>query len=458
MSTYFPSPDARRGALTPGRTSPRYRPADQTVPQYPVSGSTSGTVMPGGQDAGFYYPYTTSSPENEAAQGRIGSLGWQQQMEADLAAAQRSYGQQEADLGNRLTYGPGGYEEMVASGGYSPTELQNMLQTGLIQGSMATPEELSNYGYMSAGEQAASLGLPWEARNTFAAGLPGVQSTFDAGKWDTRGAVGQMGADYGAAIDPSRLGLSQTFQEGYQFSPADEQAMRAAAARTVGVRSQSERDALERAAAAQGMTTPLQLQAALTRRSYAGDISAADAATNAAIQARQLGLQTTLGQEQMRLGTEQDISGRQMTAAGDVGQSRLANEQALAQQGTSLGQWGLTNLTEAQKYGEAESARRATDLAATQRQNLGNMLNTRNQQGMAAGQYAGDVYGGAANTRLTQQQLGLQGLSDQQARAQEGRYGAAGQRISAAGTGFGAASTAVNQRQQPGFWERFLKG
>jgi len=445
------------------------------------------------------YPYTTAEPADEFAQNRIGAAGALNQQEQDLTGMQGYYGGMQADATGRL-YAPGvgGYSDIMsgADTGYNPTEMSNMLQRDTIGAGMARPDELNNLAYMSPGEQAAQLGTPYLTADTFRTGMGDVYGAQSGGQGNvrsaygsmygdtqsnlgnaanfTRGAVGTMGNLYNAAIDPQALGLSSQFTGQYQFTPADEQAMVNAAGRSAGLGAQTANDALARAAAAQGATTPMQIAALQSRNLYTGGISAADAMNNARISAKQLGLNTALTGEQMRLGAAQDVSGRLMSEAQNVGAANLANEQGLGQQNLAYTQaanaaklaaeqglsqqavdtamYGTSGQTAANQYGEAQSAGRNAALSATNRANLGTALNTRYGQGMGAGQYYGGVYQNAANTRqgLNQQARGF--VTGQQAAGQEGQATAAQQRIGLLGTGTGA----VNAASQGGFQSRFL--
>lgn len=474
MATYRKTTDSADEWSNP--LSPFYAPAGQSQsnPQFTV-----GATNPELGGYGAYYPYTTSDPLQAFEQNRIAAGSWGNQMERDLANAQNQYGALETGARDQLYYGPGGYSNILAGGGgYTDAEMQNMLQTDLIGGSMATNAELQDLGYLTPGEQAAQLGTPFLGADTFRSGLGDVYAAQSQGNAAVRSAYGTLGSDvqknisqagdasrgavntmqgaYDAAIDPSQLGLSSDFNQSYNFSPADEQAMRYAAMRTVGVQSQADRDAMERAAAAAGNASPLALASAMNRRAYGGDIAAADAATQAAIQARQLGLSTTATKEQMRLGAAQDLSSRQMNAAQNVGTARLSNEQlqgtqalnanltanqaalaaeqGLGAQGLATSQWALAGQTAANTAAEQSQADRQANLNATNTANLQNMLNTRNQQGTAAGQYYGNVYANSANLNQSLAQQGREFLTQQQQAAQEGRTTSAQQRISAQGT------------------------
>lgn len=416
-----------------GRTGPG--------PDYPTNPSPGGTTPPGGGPGGtvptnpswldpsFYTPYnsapasqigpnppgfnfTTAEPPQMAEQDRIRAAIFGNAMDQDLRNQVNLQGRQAGKFQNWLVQGPGGYGDILqGKGGFSAPQQANITQEGLIKGGMATPGQLNEY-QLTPNELAAMKGSPLGY-------IPGVARA------------------YQTAIDPSKLGLSGAFQQGYQFGPGDMQNIVDQAGRTVGVRTQSEQDQLERAAAAQGQTSPLALAAAESRIKYGGDIGAADAMTAARIQAKQLGLQTTLGQEQMRLGSEQDISGRQIGAIGN-----------------------LASLTQS---GEAQAAARAANTAAAQRANLTTRLGTQYGQAYNTGAYLGNQYKDIYGTQLGQEQKARDWLAQQQTQAAQLGQNAESQRIGAFGASSGPITSATGQtmawkKADPNWYQKMLGG
>jgi hypothetical protein len=125
-----------------------------------------------------------------------------------------------------------------------------------------------------------------------------------------QGDIGDMRAGYRETIDPKYLALSDEFTNRYDVGERDFQNIRDVAGRRAGLLGQSRQEEIERSAAAAGNTSPLALAAAKNRAGYYGDMASADSAVQADIEARRLGLNTTMGRETMRLGAERDISGR----------------------------------------------------------------------------------------------------------------------------------------------------
>lgn len=150
---------------------------------------------------------------------------------------------------------------------------------------------------------------------------------------NVRGAVTGMKNEMNSAIDNGALGLSDEYNQNYHFTPQDEQAMATAAGRTVGNQTLAVKDELQRQANAAGTNAPLAMSTALARQRLTGDVAAADAMTQARIQARQLGLDTTQRKEETRLGAARDIAARRAAAAEAAGTAGLNAEQYLTNTG-----------------------------------------------------------------------------------------------------------------------------
>lgn len=426
------------------------------------------------------FSFTTDEPLQMAEQNRMYGYTWGRGMDADLQNALGTYGDREQGFLDWQVAGPGGYGDILqGKGGFSPEQQQNILQKDYITGGMASPQEWQALGYLSKGEQEARLGSPYLAAETFASQIPRYENAVYDAAGNQRsifGPEGSMGglmpygkSEYDAAINPELLGLSGEFLQNYKFGPEDEQAMVDAAGRTVGLRTQSEMDQLERNAAAQGQSSPLAIQSALSRSQLTGDIGAADAMTQARIGAKQLGLDTSLQREGMRLGTEQDISNREMQRISsllglglNIGQSELGMEQGLSQDMYNMLKYDIGNRTGLTQYGEAESAGRHGTMQDAQRNYLSNMTNQRYAQGANTAQYLGNQYGNIYNTQLGQEQQARNWLADQQKLAQEGAATTRQQRIGAASTSFAPITQSTGQAMtwsmQPSIWDKLLSG
>ena len=422
-----------------------------------TSSSSTGGTMP---YSSTRYPYTTAEPVDAFAQNRIAAADYTNQSMDDLtASANRNAGDYQS-FKNQAYSGQGGYGDVLAgTAGYSAQELQGMYQSDLINSGMATDTQLGQYNYTDA-EKSAITGDPMAGLNTFQSGMTGVNSaTTDAAALGL-GAVGEMKDMYGNAIDPSKLGLSADYLENYNVSPLDMQNIRDSAGRTVGLNAQSEIDRLSRAAAAQGSTSPLALASAMTRRSYTGDINAATAMTDADIKARQLGLTVAANREAMRLGSEEDISNRQMTSAQQVGTAGLQNAQLTGTQGIDTAKYGTAGSAAYAASGDTAASQRATDLAAAERAALTTQLGTNYQQKMGVGTFNSGVATTNANMNQSLAAQGRTYLTTQEAAAKAAEEEALSLKNSAAATGFTSVNAATSGQAQakllPTAWDKGL--
>lgn len=142
---------------------------------------------------------------------------------------------------------------------------------------------------------------------------------------NVEGALSGGESNLRGTVDPSRLGLSSEFTEGYNWTPEDSEALAGQSARLVSTAAAGRRADLEQRARAAGNASPLGLESAAARSRIAEDVAAADAITNARIAGRERELSTTRGREEMRLGAEQDISGRQSAIESELGSRRLTS-------------------------------------------------------------------------------------------------------------------------------------
>lgn len=224
-------------------------------------------------------------------------------------------------------------------------------------------------------------------------------------------AIGQEGNSLGAATNNPNLGLSSQYLQNYQFTPQDQQNIVSAAGEAVGSQYQAQADAVQRAAAAQGETSPLAVndaQQALLRQGAASAGSAMTAAQNTALQTN-LGVQQQL--QETQLGSAQDISSRQMQTAESLGGTQVGAAENLQQQAIGAqeaGQGlGLSASSQAANLGVGAATSAAglgTQAATTNAANL----NSANQFGITANQSANEY----ANNSSTQQNLAL--LQNQQ--------------------------------------------
>lgn len=303
-------------------------------------------------------------------------------------------------------------------------------------------------------------------------------------------------------VDPRYLTASDQYLQAHQFGPQDEQDMIQAAARQSGIRSQAINDQLERQAAAAGTNAPLALAAAQARQRQTGDVASADAALQARIAARQLGLNTAQQTEQTRLGAEQnyanlgsnlamqqgtrrlaaaqaaeearrageqDISTRQMQAAQQLGNTAVQNAQymgsarAATEQATSNAQQALEqNITntgiQLAQQGDLNATQRAQALAQNRQQVNQNNQTAQFQRGSYADTAASQRNQGIAETQRQDLNAVRSDIRQQQGQAQnqENSYNAL--RNNAFGTVVGAtpasASNAIAAAKIPSTWEK----
>ena len=197
------------------------------------------------------------------------------------------------------------------------------------------------------------------------AALPGnVRASLQAGAAGIRGTV-----------DPNRLRASSEFLSRYDWTPEDTERLAEQAGRTVAQRTLADQEALERAAAAEGNTSPMAVAAAKARTRLQGNIAAGDTMTNARIAARQNELAALMGREQVRLGAEQGysdrareaettISGRDLNSLYNTEELRQQAERARAQ--LQSGAEAEIAARQVQTELEQEGRRLAAEHAATQ--------------------------------------------------------------------------------------------
>jgi hypothetical protein len=315
-------------------------------------------------------------------------------------------------------------------------------------------------------------------------------------------AFGDESAGLKAAVDPSQLGLSQGFSSNYLMTPGQQQDMVTAAGTTAGNQFRASEDQIQRQAAAQGNTSPAAVAAMTEQMDRDSAASAGDAMTEARIDASNAAAQRSQTEEQMRLGTAQDISSREQQNATTLGntqiqaaetygqqgqQNDLAQEQAAMNAASEGGEAALSTAArtsasdvalaqQEQQTGQTlagtadqEASQRATTLATNRQATTGNVQNTQYNQGMQtaeAGSQAGQT---VANERIAGQNTYRQYLggqsntmlnASQTARGQQ--IGAYGGQTSAYGTQMGATnqatSTAVNANGQPGTADKIIGG
>ena len=257
-------------------------------------------------------------------------------------------------------------------------------------------------------------------------------------------ALGTERAGLTGAIDPSKLGLSSDFAGKYLMTPQQQQDIVTSAGVSAGLKDQQAVEDLERSSRAAGMD-PVGVSAYRARMARQQAIDSANAMTNARIAASNAAAGRLQTAEGMRLGTEQDISGRQMTAATTLGGQEAANINTVQEQGREADLAAEANRQAAEQYLTGARMQGAT---------IGGEAGIQNQQfqtttGSNIAQ-AQDVAGstratGIANTRIGQQNLGLQGQQQTQAQMNQNQQNAYNRQQQTYATKAGAGNVATGQ-------------
>lgn len=371
------------------------------------------------------------------------------------------------------------------------------------------PGALSSLGNTSDANTRAAVGqTAGNLRANTAQTAAGLKAAVDPSKLGLSGdytqgvsnVLNKTAGDIHGAIDPSKLGISGDYSKALNFGDKDVQDIEAAAGTSEGQRFANEEQQLRQKAIEQGNTSPA-AQAALMERLNAQEGSAAgDAMTDARIKAKQAQMGAAQSKEATRLGSEQYISGQNVNAgqylgnlaANEVGQQeqmRLGTEQDLANRGQQnaalTGQMGqqTEEYTGAQNLGNENSVAArdigieqgnqatgqkllgAADQAssdrsgalAQNRQNT-NLSNQGNQfnRGLQVQTQIGAGNQTAANARRADTGAYIQGEQHQQDQAQQGATTARGQQAGAAGQEGQLANadtqTALSASQKPGLF------
>ncbi len=391
-------------------------------------------------------------------------------------------------------------------GGYSDAEKSAILNNGYLQNLQLGADQAQS-NYLTPEEQAGMAGNPWAPIDQLSADEQGMdrertqqnQFIYDAmGGQDSqvrnalddtgnrlRGAVGDQAQDeratlggyannvrgaldYGedytrSYLDRDRLGLSDRYQQNYDVNEADMQGIRNKAGRTVQSQEQMDEDNLNRAANAQGNTSPMALATMRDRMRQTGAVNSANAMSNAQIAAKQLSLTTEQNRENTRLGAEQNyanlgsgtelaLGGRRVGAENTLGQaalgvandigtaargaeqylgnqrqqaeqylggSRLSNQQQVANRNQSADIFKTgTNLGAFQTADQQAAARAGVIAGNRQATNLSNQ-NTQYDRGKYIYNAGSQANTGFANARMGDEQAYRNYLSGQQNQANQ---------------------------------------
>lgn len=332
-------------------------------------------------------------------------------------------------------------------------------------------------------------------------------------------AYGNLDTGLNQAVDPSKLGVSSDFTSKYALSPEESQNIKDVAGNTVRGQYRREQDQLKQRAFAQGNSSPAQLAALDQQLGRQGAIDAGDAMSTAELNANKEAAARRQTIENMRLGSEEDISNRltgsattRYGAANQASSTLAANELAginsssanrmtAAEQEAAL-RYNAANTAGATGYDAAKTGgtaginataagdQSAIDAAKVKGQYGYDAATAGGQAGINAAQFTGTQ---RLNADTGQQQVG-QGLAinadnsgstrsgaiadksiagenavrgyytGQQDRAQSGAQTGNAQKIQSAGTEGGVANqatatatgAATNQANKPGVFSQVL--
>lgn len=390
------------------------------------------------------------------------------------------------------------YQSRLTGGaGYTPEEQAAIQQNERLNRMDYRPDEAAQL-FLTPEEQSAIAGDPYKifeyfnpeairgqwsdfrdrGREAIDAAQLGVSPEY-AGR--LRSILSQTGSD--ADVNEEALRLREGFLDDFQLSDEDVGDMADLGARAASSRWDAAYSDIDRRASAAGGMGPAALATLRGRLDRHSNIDAADAATRARLEGTALQKQL-LGQgEGMRLGSEQfiqdalldrafrlgdmalsaegDIEGRRYTGERDRMDARLGHE-------TNVGSAGLGMETGLQatgqnlfRYGDESTSNRNTTLG-TNRQGAAQQgqYNTR-EYGFGAADRASSAAQTVADTRLQQEQSGLDFLERQQQLAAGGYSNAANRRTDGA---IGMANAQLNAqadrrtRRGPSIYERVMFG
>jgi len=488
----------------------------------PIGGGVYGPTSP-------FFDVSNEVPDTELGQNRLAAYGWlhgadqslldeinrdqtmQSYLLADMFNAPKGYG---GILGGNTGY----YDQSLLGGDRG--EWQDILQQEMTDQALATPDELEQLK-LKEHEATKIEGSPYAAFDMVRGEMAPLGENVDATTGQLRRVYGDLDTNLQGAInrnklqlapefqnnqfdvidssvdpflainDPAYLGLSDEFNQNFRFDPYDKQAMMDQAARYVQFGNQATNDRLMREAAGRGNTSVLALNRARQENNLTGDISAADAMTDAAIKAKGLQLDVTQGKEGMRLGAEQDMANRSydflnnttgnyLDTIRGAESMRLGSEQDISNRLTDAAK---TNAG-MQYQAEADIGDRGQDFGRYKINTLGSLMTDAEQKASdrALTNYQARTSGdqAALNTRYGQYMPASEALSSRfsnlygqkKAEEKEGRdfltnlYGTTlgnkrdtwTQRTNAAGGMIGLANNASGGRQDLSTWDKIMQG
>ena len=476
-----------------------------------------------------FWDVSNTDPQTELGQNRLAAYAWGHAMDQSLVDQANNDQLMSSYLLADMFNAPRGYGTLLAgnTGYVDPSvtgqgnEWQDIVQSDMLNRGMASDDELNGLK-LQDWERTKMEGDPYAAFDMVRPMTTGLQQNADATgdrlretyqqlESNLNGAVDrsklglsdnyvsdQMGllgatADPFAEInDPAKLGLSDEFNQNYNFGQRDIDALKDQAARNVQFRTAAQNNNLEEQAAARGNTSALALNRAMQGNKVYGDIGAADAMTDAEIAGKGLMLDTTKGKEAMRLGTEQDqanraydylnmltgqglntlrgaeplrlqaeqdISNRLQQNALNTGSMKYKAESDIGALNNAVGQYNINTLGNYVQTAEQNAANRAQ--ATNQARTAGEQaaLNTRFGQAYQGSQALGDRYKSIYDQKKSEEQEGRQFLGNLYSDARSNNLATTQQRIGSAGTMFGTANQSSTARQpEASIWDKIMQG
>lgn len=386
--------------------------------------------------------------EKLAQQDRLLAGAWADNLEGGFSEAQNRYENLEGQAREQAWNGMGGYANILrGEGGFDPTQSANILQEDMLRGGMAGDAEY-DANFLTPEEIAAMSGNPYAARDMAAGKLTYLDQWRREGDAAQRGAVSALDTDLNAAVDPTKLTLSDEYKANFNFGQADADLMADKAGRVAGTSAMARDQQLRDAAFAHGNTSPIALEAARGRNSIYGDIASADAITDARLKGKGLMLDVTRSREQDRLDSERDLSGRQRDIASEIRQTQLGTEKGISDAWNDYGRYNTNLMVDTTGQAEAAAANRAGQVA-TNRQGANQAnINTRFGQAGTASSALSGRYGQVYGQKKQEEAEGRKFLTDQQGMAQAGGQAGQDRRLNLYGARTGATGAATSRAIQ----------
>jgi len=476
-----------------------------------------------------YWDVTNTDPNTELGQNRLASYAWMHGMDQSLTD-EANYNQQLASyLLSDIFASPRGLGTLIAgnTGYVDPSVTGNgsgwndIVQEGMLKSGMANEDDLGQLG-LQDWERTKIEGDPYGAFDMITPMTQGLQGNADELGKRLRETYTQLGDRLDSAIDPTLLGvdpnyekdqkgiiqgtetpfnsinnrdvlgLSDEYNQNYQFGRPDIDLLKDKAARYVQASTAAANDQMMREAAGRGNTSALALNDARRENDLYGNISAADAVTDADIAGRKVALDVAGNREATRLGTEQDLANRAygylmdvMNAGLGVGQDtenkRISTEQDIATRkaqaakdwagmkyagesdtaklNDSVGRYNIDTLGAYRANADKAASDRAVTNANLRTAGQQAALNTRFGQAYQGAGQLSTQYKSIYDQKKAEEAEGRSGLMSLYTQANDQNRAAMQQRIGTAGTGFPVANQASSARKDGGsIWDKIMQG